>query len=423
MLVNFAPMRFSLELDFLRLFKRKSTQTDTPEERSINVTSPFMGIFGRNTKSGVTVTEEGALSLSAVYAAVSKISSTMASLPLNLYEDTVDGKRIAKEHPAFVLINSEPNDQDNSFNFIERMFSDALLYGCAYALIERGQITSRPSALHPLDPTMISADVYEGQKIFRDKSSGETYFPDDLIILEAFRGKSPILLHMENLGITSAAMEYGARFFGTGGNTGGFLMTDKSLTDEQYHRLKSTWSNQHQGINNAHETAILEHGLKYQASTIPPDQAQFIMTRKFQVEEVARIYNIPPILIQAEGSTTYNNVEQILIVFAQQTLIPWARKMEMELDRKLIPERERGKYQTKFDMKSLLRGDLSSRRDFYATALQHGFMSVNEVRKMEDLNGIGSSGDVHLIQVNQIPLESAEAYGDKLTQKGDQSNT
>ena len=416
-------MRFSLELDFLRFFRRNQKTTDiSQEERSVNITSPFLGLFGRNTKSGVQVTEEGALSLSAVYAAVNKISSTLASLPLNLYEETVDGKRLAKEHPAFVLINSEPNDEDNSFNFIETMLSDALLYGCAYALIERGQLTSRPSALHPLDPSTIKAETYEGQKIYRNTESGATYYSDDLIILEAFRGKSPITLHMENLGISSAAMEYGARFFGTGGNTGGFLMTDKSLTDEQYHRLKGTWSNQHQGINNAHETAILEHGLKYERSTIPPDQAQFILTRKFQVEEVARIFNIPPLLIQAESTTTYNNVEQILIAFAQQTLIPWARKFEMELDRKLIPERERGQYHSKFDMRSLLRGNLASRHDFYATALQHGFMSVNEVRRMEDLNGIGPSGDVHLVQVNQIPLDSAEAYGEKLT-KTEESKT
>lgn len=374
-----------------------------------------MGIFGRNTKAGVTVTEEGALSLSAVYAAISKISTTLASLPLNLYEETDNGKRLAKEHPAFVMINSEPNEYLNSFNFIERMISDSLMYGCAYALIERGEITSRPQALHPLDPEDIQKDVHEGVIIYRDKHSGVIHYAEDLIVLEAFRGLSPIRLHMENLGITQASQEYGARFFGTGGNTGGFLMTDKSLTDEQYHRLKNTWSSQHQGIRNAHETAILEHGLKYERSTIPPDQAQFILTRKFQVEEIARIFNIPPILIQAEGSTTYNNVEQILIAFAQQTLIPWARKFEMELDRKLIPERERGQYGAKFDMKSLLRGDLASRRDFYATALQHGFMSVNEVRQMEDLNGIGEAGDIHLIQVNQIPLDSAQSYGDKLT--------
>ena len=240
------------------------------------------------------------------------------------------------------------------------------------------------------------------------------YYPEDLVVLECFRGKSPIRLHMENLGISAAAMEYGARFFGTGGNIGGFL-TDKSLTDEQYHRLKNTWSAQHQGIHNAHETAILEHGLKFERSTIPPDEAQFIATRKFQVEEVARIFNIPPILIQAEGNTTYNNVEQILIAFDQQTLIPWARRFEMELERKVLPERERGEYNIRFDMRSLMRGDLDSRREYYATALQHGFMSVNEVRALEDLNGIGEAGDLHLVQVNQIPLNSAADYGDKLT--------
>ena len=133
---------------------------------------------------------------------------------------------------------------------------------------------------------------------------------------------------------------------------------------------------------------------------------------------MARIFGIPPILIQAEGATTYNNVEQILIAFTQQTLIPWARRFEMELDRKLIPERERGEYHTRFDMRSLLRGDLDSRREYYASAIQNGFMSINEVRQAEDLNGIGEIGDQHFVQVNQIPLGSAAAYGDKLTEKG-----
>ena len=406
-------MRFAIELDILNRFRRKKP---VEEKRSAtNITSPFLGVFGR-TKSGVDISEEGALSLSSVYAAISKISSTLASLPLNLHRLTAEGKALAKEHPAFVLLNSTPNEEDTAFTFIECMISDALMYGCAYAEIERGNVTSRPAALHRLPAYNIRPDVYNGQKIFKDKDSGRVYYPDDLIVLECFRGKSPIRLHMENLGISAAAMEYGARFFGTGGNVGGYLMTDKSLTDEQYHRLKNTWSSQHQGIANAHETAILEHGLKFERSTIPPDEAQFIATRKFQTEEVARIFNIPPILIQGEGSTTYNNVEQILIAFAQQTLIPWARRFEMELERKVLPERERGEYEVRFDMTSLLRGDLNSRREYYATALQHGFMSVNEVRNFEDLNGIGPSGDVHLVQVNQIPLTSAEDYGAKLTQ-------
>ena len=408
-------MRFSLELDFLSRFLRRNKPDAEKRDHNLNITSPFMGVFGRSTKSGVGISEEGALSLSAVYASVNKIASTLASMPLNLYRETANGKTLAKEHPAFVLLNSEPNQDLTSFTFVERMLSDALLYGCAYALIERGSVTSRAAALHPLNPLSIVRDTYEGQAIFRDKDSGSVYYPDDLVVLENFRGKSPIRLHMENMGITAAAMEYGARFFGTGGNIGGYLMTDKSLTDEQYLRLKNTWSAQHQGLHNAHETAILEHGLKFERSTIPPDEAQFIATRKFQVEEVARIFNIPPILIQADGNTTYNNVEQILIAFAQQTLIPWARRFEMEFERKVLPERERGEFNVRFDMRSLLRGDLDSRREYYATALQHGFMSVNEVRALEDLNGIGEAGDLHLCQVNQIPLTSAAKYGDKLT--------
>ena len=131
-----------------------------------------MGVFGRNTKSGMAITEEGALGLSAVYAAINKISSTPASLPLNLYRETAEGKVIAKEHPAFVLINSEPNGTDTAFTFIERMLSDALMFGTAYAAIERGAVTGRPANLHPLKPDHMRADVFDGQRIFRDSETG-----------------------------------------------------------------------------------------------------------------------------------------------------------------------------------------------------------------------------------------------------------
>ena len=235
-------MRFAIELDFLNRFRRKKPKGE--QRHGINVTSPFVGVFGRTTKSGVGVTEEGALGLSSVYAAISKIATTLASLPLNLHRVTDNGKTLDKSHPAFVLLNSEPNDRETTFTFIERMVSDALMYGCAYALIERGVQSNRPVNLHTLNPANIRSDVHEGTRVYRDQETGTVYFGDDLIILEAFRGKSPIRLHMENMGITAAAMEYGARFFGTGGNVGGFLMTDKSLTDEQYHRLKNTWSAQ-----------------------------------------------------------------------------------------------------------------------------------------------------------------------------------
>ena len=144
-------MRFAIEFDFLNRFRRN--KADKPEQRhGTNITSPFLGVFGRNTKSGVGVSEEGALSLSATYAAISKISTTLASLPLNLHEVTDTGKRIAREHPAFVLVNSEPNENDTAFTWIERMFSDALMYGRAFAHIERGTITNRPAAFHPLNP-------------------------------------------------------------------------------------------------------------------------------------------------------------------------------------------------------------------------------------------------------------------------------
>ena len=177
-------MRFSLELDFPPAPVQRRT-----EERH-KVPHPFMGVFGRNTPAGVGIDEEGALSLSAVYAAVNKIASTLASLPLNLYRETVDGKNLAKEHPAFVLLNSEPNENDTSFTFVERMLSDALMYGCAYALIERGSVTARAAALHPSTRSP-SSGHHEGQRIFRTRTRATSTTPTTLSCLSVSVANHP----------------------------------------------------------------------------------------------------------------------------------------------------------------------------------------------------------------------------------------
>ena len=402
-------MRFEFELNWPRFRGNKPANA---EGRSYgqNFISPFRAV----SKSGTNVTENSSLSLSAVYACVNKISSTLASLPLNVFRETEAGKDIAQGHPSQLIVSGQPNEGQTSYSFMERLVSDALLWGRGFAMIERGQVTGRPVAIHNMSPVGMEPKMVDGALMYKDNATGNMHFPDDLIIVESFRGQSPIRTHMENLGLASAAMEYGARFFGSGGNVGGFLMTDKSLSDDQYKRLKNTWSAQYGGIGNAHETAILEHGLKFERSTIPPDEAQFIATRKFQVEEIARIFNVPPVLIQADSGTTYNNVEQQQIIFAQQTLIPWARRIEQEFDRKLLAERERTDHFTRFEMRSLLRGDLSARQEFYTAMLQHGVMTINEVRNAEDMNAV-DGGDLHFVQVNQLPLNSAEAYGDKLS--------
>jgi HK97 family phage portal protein len=193
----------------------------------------------------------------------------------------------------------------------------------------------------------------------------------------------------------------------------GVLMTDKQLSEDQYRRLSSTWQTKYHGMNSSHATAILEAGLKYERVGIPPDQSQFLGVRKYQTEEICRIYNVPTSMVQV-GDQKYSNVEQQDLFFAKHTLHPWLVSIEQEMNRKLLLPAEKKKHQFKFDMMSLMRGDMASRSAYYHTLLGDGCLTINEVRGLEGRNSI-EGGDQSLVQVNQLPLTSMQAYANSIT--------
>ena len=194
----------------------------------------------------------------------------------------------------------------------------------------------------------------------------------------------------------------------------GVLMTDKTLSEDQYRRLSSTWDRKYHGINASHATAILEAGLKYERVGIPPETAQALQTRRYQVEEICRIFNVPPSLIQMSSDVKYSNVEQQDLFFAKHTIAPWVSNIEQEMRRKLLLPVERENYLFKFSMLSLMRGDMAARANYYQTLLHAGVLSINEIRGLEDRNAI-ENGDLHLVQVNQIPLEAMRDYAKSIT--------
>jgi len=160
-------------------------------------------------------------------------------------------------------------------------------------------------------------------------------------------------------------------------------------------------------------TKLLPFGFKYNRISIAPEEAQFIETRKFQAEEICRIFSVPPALVQLESQTTYNNVEQQNLMFARHTVLPWAKRIEQELNRKLLSGIEQPTHYFKFELNDLFRGDMAARSAFFTQMLQNGVMSINEVRAQEELNPV-AGGDVHTVQVNQIALDRLEAYSDKI---------
>lgn len=384
-----------------------------PQEEEKRSFDPALYYPWTPTRSGVMLSEEGALAVSAVYACINKISSTIASLDLSLYEMQEGVKTEDRKHQAYKLVSQEPNEYMGAYHFWVNIVSDALMHGGGYALIDRDQ-NGRPKSLTLVPPDQIKAKDLNGRRIYLYRDSEEALFNDDVLAIECFRGISPVQEHLENIGLSYAAQQYGASFFGSGGNMSGVLMTDKTLSEDQYRRLSSTWDQKYHGINASHATAILEAGLKYERVGIPPETAQALQTRRYQVEEICRIFNVPPSLIQMSSDVKYSNVEQQDLFFAKHTIAPWVSNIEQEMRRKLLLPVERDTYVFKFSMLSLMRGDMAARAAYYHTLLQDGVLSINEVRGLEDRNAI-KNGDLHLCQVNQIPLESMREYAQSLT--------
>ena len=378
----------------------------SPENPSTSLSNPaawLTGLFGTS-KTGVQVSEDNALTFSAVYAAVRIISETIASIPLNVYQYDGETRVKADGHPIQHLLAKAPNSVSSSFTFREAMAANLVLHGNAYAKIELNA-AGRPTSLIPLNPMLVEVKVLDGEKVyvFNDK---ETYLDYEVLhfvglSFNGLTGKSPIQVAREAVAIGLAAQEYGARFYSNGANTGGIITAPGRLSIEAIKRLKESWNRANASLSNSHGTAILEEGMKYEKIGLDPEAAQFLQSRKFQVNEIARIFRIPPsYLADLDNSSTRANVEQQAIAFVRDCITPYVRRIETELNRKLFREDE-ANYYAYFTVEGLMRGDLKGRYDAYATARQWGWLSVNDIRDLENLNPV-EGGDIYLQPLNMV---------------------
>ena len=364
-------------------------------------------------RSGVNITEGSALAISTVYACVYKIASTISSMGLELYVRDGRDVQIANQHPAYDLITSTPNEHQNAYDFWETIMASALMYGCGYAVIERNQ-RGYPERLVPVDYYDVDVKDVNGERMYVIRDYGAVT-QNNILEISNMNRMSPIRLHRENMGLAKAAQDFGSEYFGQKGQMTGVLASDQPLRKEQMDVIQNSWN---QSAMNA-GTKLLPFGFKYQRITITPDEAQFIETRKFQAEEICRIYSVPPSLVQLPSQTTFNNVEQQNLQFARHTISPWAKRIEQEIDRKLILSFERPDIYSKFSMNDLYRGDMAARTTFYKEMLQTGVMSINEVRGKENMNPV-EGGDTHTVQINQIALDRLGEYSDKVSNDGGQ---
>ena len=364
---------------------------------------------GAPTASGVAVSEESSLENTAVWNAITLISQTLAEVPLKLFQRvTPRGKIEARANPLFDILHSAPNPEMTSFEWRESQMGWLLGWGNAASEIVFNQRTGRIDALWPIPWSRIKVKRIEGQ-IFYDILIPDTGLT---VTLPAFRvlhirgfsrdgivGLSPIALHRQAVALGLATEQYGASFFGNGAVPGGVLRHPQTLSKEAQARLREAWTETQAGLSNAQRVAVLEEGLEYVKVGIDPEDAQFLATRVFQVEEVARIFNIPPSMIGELSKATFSNVTEQSINFVRFTMLPWFFRWEQGMDKKLLGPNERQSLFIKFVVEALLRGTPKERGDFYNSMFAVGAFSPNDIRDKEDMNPI-EGGDQYFKPLN-----------------------
>ena len=383
-------------------------------------------LFGRTT-SGKPVNERTAMQTTAVYACVRILAEAVASLPLHVYEYQDDGgKKLVHDHPLYYLLHDEPNPEMTSFVFRETLMSHLLIWGNAYAQIIRDG-AGRVLGLYPLLPDKMDVQRDDRGNIYYVYSRNSDENPmfkeygdirlkaEDVLHIpglgfDGLIGYSPIAMAKNAVGMTLACEEYGASFFANGANPGGVLEHPGVLKDPS--KVRESWNSVYRGVNNAHKIAVLEEGMKYQQIGIPPEEAQFLETRKFQINEIARLYRIPPHMVGDLDKSSFSNIEQQSLEFVKYTLDPWVIRWEQSLQRSLLLPGEKGKYFIKLNVDGLLRGDYQSRMNGYAVGRQNGWFSANDIREMENMNPIPDEqgGNLYLINGAMTKLEDAGAF-------------
>ena len=415
---------------FSGIFKSR----DAPVNRTAGSAYSF---FLGNSTAGKRVNERSAMQMTAVYSCVRILSESVASLPLHLYRYTKNGgKEKAVDHPLYFLLHDEPNPEMTSYVFRETLMTHLLLWGNAYAQIIRngkGEVI----ALYPLMPDRMTVDRNEKGELYYEyqmssddakinKESTVKLKREDVLHVpglgfDGLVGYSPIAMAKNAIGLAIAAEEYGSKFYANGAAPSGVLEHPGTLKDPS--KVRESWTQTFGGSANANKVAVLEEGMKYTPISIAPNEAQFLETRKFQINEIARIFRVPPHMVGDLEKSSFSNIEQQSLEYVQYTLAPWIARFEQSMVRALLSVSEKKDFFIKFNVDGLLRGDYQSRMSGYATARQNGWMSANDIRELENLDRIPAEqgGDLYLINGNMTRLEDAGIFA-PASKKGEESD-
>lgn len=384
---------------------------------------------GGKTSAGTSVSEHTALYTPTVYACVNRICNPVAHFPVSIIQpDGIGGWSRVTEHPMSERLGIRPNDCMSSRSLRKTTQAHALLWGNGYQEIERNG-RGEAVGLWPLLPDRTRPKRQGDRVVFHTTIDGRSFEIDQDNVAhimdqshDGYIGMSQVALAREAMGMAKALEEFGAKFFANDMKSGGFLMHPGRLSPQAQRNVRSADGKaqaapenpiapleKQGGLDNAHRVKVLEEGMKFVQTTIPPEDAQFLGTREFQIAEIARIYDVPLVMIQShEKSTSWGSgIEQLMLGFIMQTVAPWVQATEQELSWKLFTEAERAKgLRVKYNMNALLRGDMAARAVFYKAMFELG-MTINQILALEDLNGIGSDGDINFVSNNVQTLERA----------------
>ncbi len=397
-------------IKFFKELLSKRTDMQKPESWLLN--------RGSMSKTGLYIDETNALKISTVFSCVRILSETVASMPLITYRSTDKGKERAIDHSLYALLHNRPNPEISPYTFNQMVVAHMSLWGNAYCqIIFSGD--GRPMEFWPLLPnkmTVVRNLITTELEYTYTRPDGKPvlFKPRDLLhikllTLDGIIGLSPIGYAREAMGLALAEEEYAARFFGNGANLGGIVEHPHQISPSAYKNLKESINEQYVGLENSHRVMILEEGMKFSKLGLPPEDAQLLMSRKFQIEEIARMYRVPLHLLNSLDKATNNNIEQLSQEFIFYSIKPWLVNIEQEIRYKCLGIRQDRNIFCEYLVDSLLRGDTSVRFEAYSKARERGWMSVNDIREKENMNRI-EGGDTYLTPLNYIPTEFIDEY-------------
>lgn len=392
--------------------------------RSVRLSDPgagwLSGLLGRSAKSaaGVTVTPELALSLTTLQACVSLLAESVAQLPLALYRRDGDQRTVVADHPAAMLLRLRPNGWMTPYEYLEGQQLSAGLRGNSYAFIERDE-AARPLALIPMNPDKVVV-LRGGDGLPYYRFDGSEPMPQRMVhhvrwlSLNSYTGISPVQLHSNSIGLALAMQGHASSVFANGTHLAGVLERPAvvagekldSLSREQVGQIKELWRAEYSGTANAMKVAVLQDGVTFRPLSMTNADAQLIEAQGMSSLDIARAYKVPPHKVGLLDRATNNNIEHQGIEFVVFTLMPWLKRYEQAYSRDLLLPSEQGELYFEFNVGGLLRGDVQSRYESYAKARQWGWLSVNDIRRLENLPPV-DGGNTYLQPLNMVSADVA----------------